>query len=200
MSFDSGFSCSFPPVIWGPELQILWKLVTFQLTSTEHMKYTQIKFRSLYKNRCGCMSAFEWFYHQVKLFFPSQAVWKCISSSSHFTWFYKVSLSYYDQNLLEAVFKDTRSSSKLPHWKKNTPGFTWCPDKGYASSFSKPSLFLNPNPPLCFDVLTPILSLSSPQADLSLSESLLPLRMITLFLFSGHLNTDKKLKLKRLAN
>lgn len=144
MSFDSGFSCSFPPVIWGPELQILWKLVTFQLTSTEHMKYTQIKFRSLYKNRCGCMSAFEWFYHQVKLFFPSQAVWKCISSSSHFTWFYKVSLSYYDQNLLEAVFKDTRSSSKLPHWKKTLQGLPDVQIKGMPPASLNPVCFWIP--------------------------------------------------------
>lgn len=141
------------------------------------------------------------FYHQVKLYFFPLREYENTYPAHHisqdfikFLYHIKIKIHFKQYSgtpgLLASLFTG----------KKSTPGFTQCPDKRYASSFSKLSLFPNPNPPLSFDVLIPNLFPSSPQADLSLSENLLPLRMITPFLFSGHPNTDEKLKLKRLAN
>lgn len=128
LSFDNGFSCNFLPVFQGPELQILWKLVKIQLTSTELIEYTQIRLRYLFKNKAGCHESI-WIVLPAgkTLIFPSEATGKYISSLSHFTAFSYIRPE--NQSLLQTVFKDTRSSRKSPQWR-NAPGFTCHSDKG----------------------------------------------------------------------
>lgn len=93
LSFDNGFSYNFLPLIHCPELQKLRKPVKNQLTSAEHKEYTQIRLRYLFKNKSGWSESI-WIILTPSItdFFPSEATWKYIPSSSHFTWLYKVLL------------------------------------------------------------------------------------------------------------
>lgn len=132
LSFDNGFSCNFPPVFQGPELQIPWKLVKIQWISTEPTEYITIRLRYLFKNKSGCHESVWVVLPAGKtLIFPSEATGKHISVLSHFTCYYNF-FSYIrpeNQSQLQIVFKGTRSCSKSSQ-RRNTPGFTCHSDKG----------------------------------------------------------------------